>query len=182
MSYTQELLIGHEIASWIEQKSYKLDLLSSPRTKISSTCFLIALEHHQAILLLISQDAPFHTSAFTLIRSVFETYIRGLWLLKCASDEELNNFIQGSPPPAFQKLINSIETACGFDIKHFTDIRSQSWSIMCDYTHTGDQQIRKWNNLDTIEPNHSDKEVKELLIFTSALALLSVVPTNQCRW
>ena len=44
---------------------------------------------------------------------------------------------------------------------------------MCAYTHTGAQQIQRWNTSDLIAANYSDEEVDEALRFTGTFALLS---------
>jgi len=43
---------------------------------------------------------------------------------------------------------------------------------MCAYTHTGAQQIQRWNTSNFIEANYSDEEVSEVLCFTGSFALL----------
>jgi hypothetical protein len=46
---------------------------------------------------------------------------------------------------------------------------------MCAYTHTGAQQVQRWNTRDSIAPNYSDEEVDEVLRFTGTFALLSTI-------
>ena len=60
----------------------------SPCQRLAEGCLDVALEHHRAIVLLISH--ALYGSAFALIRLLFEAYMmRGLWLHRCASEAAL---------------------------------------------------------------------------------------------
>ena len=48
-------------------------------------------------------------SAFVLIRSVFESYIRGVWLYRCASDTEIEAFKTDKLKKNFEELVQDIE-------------------------------------------------------------------------
>ena len=175
MNFTQHLAQGHELAAWIEQLVYDLSLPDSVRARLAGTCFLVAQDHHQAILLLLSQTHPLHAPAFALVRPVFDTYLRGLWLAHCATDVDLERFVQGGNPPQMPTMLAAIEQVPGFDSGQLSDIYKLSWSVMCAYTHTGSQQVLRWSTNEAIQPDYSDAEIKEVLSFTGALALLSTL-------
>ena len=46
-------------------------------------------EHHRAIS---CSKVPLDGSAFSLFRPTFETYVRRVWLLRCASEKEVRRF------------------------------------------------------------------------------------------
>jgi len=46
---------------------------------------------------------------------------------------------------------------------------------MCAYTHTGAQQVQRWNTCAAIEPNYSEAEVAEVLRCTGTFALISLL-------
>jgi hypothetical protein len=175
MNSAQHLAQGHELAAWIEQQVYNQQLPDTVRARLAGTCFLVTQEHHQAILLLLSQTHPLHAPAFALVRPVFDTYLRGLWLAHCATDADLERFGQGGNPPKMPAMLTAIEQAPGLDSGQLSDIYNQSWSAMCAYTHTGSQQVLRWSASDTIQPNYSNAEIDEVLSFTGALALLSTL-------
>ena len=58
-----------------------------------------------------------------------------------------------------------------FDIKFFDDIRDKAYETMCDYTHTGTNQVA--NNFNeakgTIEANFSDVLILDMLVGIHAL-------------
>ncbi|WP_394813046.1 DUF6988 family protein [Methylobacter psychrophilus] len=127
------------------------------------------------MLLLLSQTHPLHAPAFALLRPVFDSYLRGLWFAHCATDADLERFVQGKSPPNMPAMLAAIEQIPGFDVRQLSDIYNRSWSAMCAYTHTGSQQILRWSTSDAIQPNYSDAEINEVIAFTEALAILSTL-------
>ena len=59
---------------------------------MSANCFDVSLEYQKAIVLLIENKLI--GSAFSLVRLQFEAYIRGLWLIRCATEPEIEKFKQ----------------------------------------------------------------------------------------
>lgn len=175
MKTTQRLSQGHNLAAWVEQQVHDLPMAGSLRVRLAGTCFIVAQEHHQAILLLLSQPHPLHAPAFALVRPVFEAYLRGVWLAHCATDTNLERFAKGDSPPKIPVMLEAIEQTPGFDSKQLSAIYARSWSTMCAYTHTGSQQVLRWNTSDAIQQNYSDEDVDEALSFTGALAILSTI-------
>lgn len=134
--------------------------------------FDICMEHIQSIHLLVLHKM--HGSAFALIRPFYETYFRALWMLKFASDQEieairLNNFRF----PNMASKINALDDIyTGTDF--FKQIKHSAWSAMCDYTHSGTLQLsRRWNG-DNLEPNYEEGEIIEVLKSTKIILLLFV--------
>jgi hypothetical protein len=179
MKTTQRLEQGHKLAAWIEHQVQNLPpLKDSLRVRLAVSCFIVAQEHHQAILLLLSQNPPLNAPAFALVRIVFDAYIRGVWLAYCATDETLELFSKGTklPPDINMKaMLAAIKEIPDFGLGQLSNDHKRNWSIMCDYTHTGLQQILRWNTSDAIEQNYSDAEVEDVLSFTGALVLLSTI-------
>lgn len=175
MNIVQHLAQGHDLAAWIERQVHELPLSGSVRTRLAGTCFLVAQEHHQAILLLLGQTHPLHAPAFALVRPVYETYIRGVWLAHCATETGLERFAHGESPPNMSTMLAAIKQIPGFGSGQLSAIYTRSWSAMCAYTHTGSQQVLRWNTSDEIQQNYSDEDVDEVLSFTGALVLLSTL-------
>jgi len=175
MNSAQRLAQGYSLAAWIEHQVHDLPLPGSVRARLAGTCFVVAQEHHQAILLLLSQTHPLHAPAFALVRPEFEAYLRGVWLAHCAVDADLERFAQGESPPKMPAMLTAIGQTPGFESGQLSGIYTRSWSAMCAYTHTGSQQVLRWSTSDAIQPNYSDAEVDEVLSFTGALALLSTL-------
>jgi hypothetical protein len=177
MKINEYLAQGHKLATWIEhQVQNSPPMNDSLRVRLAVSCFIVAQEHHQAILLLLSQNPRLNAPAFALVRIVFDAYIRDVWLAYCATDETLELFSKGTKlPPDMKAMLAAIKEIPDFGLGQLSNDHKRKWSIMCDYTHTGLQQILRWNTSDAIEQNYSDAEVEDVLSFTGALVLLSTI-------
>ena len=164
---------ARELVEWTAQALYDLELPGTTRTRIAATCFGVAQEHHHAIVVLL--EANLKSSAFALVRAVYEAYVRGLWLAHCANDAELEAFSTGTEPPKMDTLLSAIERTEVFAGGELSEIKTHNWRSMCDYAHSGSRQVQRWNTSDIITPNHSVEEIDEILGFTNTFALLSAV-------
>lgn len=72
-------------------------------------------------------------------------------------------------------MISAIEKASTLEGQRLSSVHRNNWKAMCAYAHTGAQQVQRWNTSDGIEPNYHQGEVREMLAFTGAIALLSAV-------
>jgi hypothetical protein len=80
-----------DVLRWVHGRldGLKIAQLSvSKRVQLAGACWHVALEHGQAIVML-TEDA-LHGSALALVRPVFEAYVRGMWLMHCASEKEVD--------------------------------------------------------------------------------------------
>lgn len=169
-----ELLRSHDLAAWIECEMRDFEVPASLRNRCSGACLVISQEHHQAIIFLLSQLRPIHASAFGLVRSVYESLVRGLWLNHCATDEQIQAFSTGTVPPKMPTLLEALKKTPEYASGQLTAIYKNSWNDMCSYAHTGSHQVQRWNTSGAIEPNYLDDEVIEIMGATGALALLSL--------
>ena len=72
-------------------------------------------------------------------------------------------------------MLKAVEQTPSYAGGQLSTIYAKSWDTMCAYTHTGAQQVQRWNTSDSIAPNYSDEEVNEVLCFTGTFALLSTL-------
>jgi hypothetical protein len=171
---TEELIDKSEkLIHWLDSRIDGLEVSSEERIRIVAGCLDTALEHHKAILLLISRT--FFGSAFALVRLLFEAYVRGLWLNRCASAAELELFKAEKLEKNFGVLIEEIEKIDGFKEGVLSATKLKSWKPMNSYTHSGFMQIARRNTASTIEPNYTEEEVLEALNFSAAIGLLSAL-------
>jgi hypothetical protein len=171
---TKELIIkSEELIQWLDQHIDGIEISSEERTRLAAGCLDTALEHHQAILLLVSRSL--FGSAFALVRLLFEAYIRGIWLHRCASDSELELFKAEKLDKNFATLIEEIERIEGFEVGVLSETKLKSWKAMNSYTHSGFMQIVRRNTASTIEPNYTEDEILEALNFANAVGLLSAL-------
>lgn len=102
MSIQDNIIKSEALIQWMDQRIDGLEIRSDERTRISAACFDVALEHQKSIVLLIANHLV--GSAFSLVRVLFETYIRGLWLERCASETEIEKYKKIDLPKALLLL------------------------------------------------------------------------------
>jgi len=163
------------LSKLLSRKLHEQPLPANLRNRVAGACLAVALEHQHAVVVLLQQDPPHYSSAFALVRPVFESYLRGLWLLHCASDLQVVSFSKGGKPPDAARLVTAVDKVGEFDGKQLTGIYTKHWSSLSSYTHTGGLQVQRWNTAEAIEPRFEETEVAEVLEFTAAIALLSAV-------
>ena len=162
-----------EYLNWLGQAISECKLPGTFRVRISVSCLAIAQDHHHAIVVLL--DHKLYASAFALVRCALEAYVRGEWIALCATDAEVKAFSEGTKPPQFGKLLEQLEQTPAFSEKVLSQIKFHWWNAMCAYTHTGGLHVQRWGKGNSIEPNYSEGEVKEVLSFAEMIGSLAVV-------
>ncbi len=165
---SQELALG--IASTMQGRKAPDGL----RGSVAAGSFDAVCEHHRAINILMEQR--FVGSAFALLRPMFDGCIVGLWATYIASDELLERFGDGRFTPEPHKVIKQLKR---HDDGSYTDtlhrIYDQAWKPLCSYTHGGRLQVSRRNAADFVGPNYTDDEVREVLTFSNAMAIIAAM-------
>lgn len=147
-------------------------VMDDDRIRIGVGSFDQVIEHHRAIEKLV--ELELYGSAFSLVRALFEGFIRGVWLTQCSSDEELEAFHQKDEIPKRLDLIAAIEKKhlafCGGFLT--TAIGEKAWKAMCGYAHGGSHQVIRRITEYAVRPNYSDEEICELLRIADLFMLL----------
>lgn len=161
---------------WLREIVHNCELPSTNRVRAAGSCLTIAQDHHRAIVFLLGQRL--YASSFALMRIECEAYIRGEWLALCATDTEVQQFLEGyenyKARPSIGELINKLESTPAFE-KTLSTLKKCIWETMCSYTHTDGLHVQRWNTAEAIEPNYSDEELIEVLQFADIIAALSVL-------
>ena len=167
MDSSQHIEISEKFIQWLDKQIDGLVIGTDLRRKLAAGCLDMADEHHKAIIILISKRL--NGAAFALMRLLFESYVRGVWLHRCATESELDDFTKGQIPK-FWKLVAAVEKTDGYKNGVISRIKSRSWDAMNGYTHTGFQQIARRHTESTIQPNYDDAEILEAINFSYAIA------------
>lgn len=136
-----------------------VEMWQTERNRASAASFAIAQDHHAAIVVLLK--STLYSSSFALLRSLFEAYLRGLWLKYCATEAEVSEFLRGQEPP--KTLLAQIENTPEFRSGALSRIKKDSWRTMCDFTHTGGLHLQRWQSEDGVEPSFVAAELEECL-------------------
>lgn len=98
----------------------------------------IALEHQEAIVLLARRGLS--SSAFALVRPVFEILYRAAWICACANPKDVDRIKAGKFTfPKMGDMVDAIDAKHGFDF--FKNFKASSWDDQNDFTHAGKLQI-----------------------------------------
>lgn len=169
----EHLKKSSDLIQWLDTQIDGLPFRADTRTRLVAGCFDIAMEHYKAIILLSFNKV--YGSAYSLLRPLFESYIRGLWLFRCASKTEVELFQKGKITKNFGQLIEEIEKIDGYDIGTLSKSKRASWGAMNDYVHSGFNQITRRNKENSIEPNYDIEEIKEIICFANSIGVLSAI-------
>ena len=175
MSHIDAIQRGFSLVAWLATEVDGLSLDGSLRNRLSAACLSVTQDHHAAIIVLLEQKL--YASAFTLARPQYESYVRGLWLANCATDVEVERFATGDEPPGITVLLASLQKVEAFENGMLSKIKQDSWRDMCEYTHTGALQAKRWLTEAGIEQNYPAEEIEMLANFAGSIALLSGIGT-----
>jgi hypothetical protein len=151
------------------------DLQASRRARMAFGCLDLAVEHTSGIAVLA--DQPLWGTVFALLRIQLEAFIRGVWLARCATDDQLAWFASGKLDKHrnFRELVTEVEQALKHDGGVLSKLREQSWPIFNDFTHTGFQHVVRRNGETTTGPNYTDRELIQALRCARAIGLLAAI-------
>lgn len=143
------------------------------RARISAGCFHMAIEHSQALVLLLSQGLP--GSALALQRPLLEAFVRGVWILRAATDESVDRAGNDNFPNDFGLLIREIEAAGVFVPGMLSDLKADHWKRLCSLTHTGFQQIGARYTASGLGQNYEEDELMSALAFANGISAMTVM-------
>lgn len=132
----------------------------------------IALEHHEAISLLIKSEL--FGSAFALVRPLIETMFRALWMNEVATGNEIEKASRDELDfPSMSQMVEEIDKSYYTDT-FFQSFKRSNWKAMCSYAHSGALQVARRFTDGEVKPSYSEGEILEVLnAATTALVLLT---------
>jgi hypothetical protein len=157
----------------------------SPRTRLSRVLALIAFEHGSGLLEL-TRTAKY-TSAIGLLRLQYEALVRSVWLLRCATEAEVQRLSDearvgtNQQLPAVVAMLDALNgVAPDSLVKGLVEFRDSSWKPLSSYVHGGIHAVR-WTETGFPRPllQQALKACDGLLVFTAMhLGVLSGDLTN----
>jgi hypothetical protein len=164
--------MGQDDLAWIHTSIEGLEIKGDHRHRIPGQLFDLSIEHHSGIISLISMRI--YASAFALVRCAFECFVRGAWIHYCASDEEIEAFVEKDIiAPRFGALIKAIEERPEFAGEFLSTVKDSAWNAMNGYTHGGVHQVSRRMQGDYIEPAFEDASLLEVIRFCRTMALIA---------
>lgn len=161
---------------WLDERLNDMPLSSDLRHRLAGGSFYIVFEHHRAVVTLIA--GLHYTTARAVMRPIFETYVRGLWLWHCATQREIERFEKHDiEKKSFVAILEAVEAVKGFEGKTLSAIKARFWKPMNAYVHSGFQQIVRHQTEEAIEVVNDPEEAKELLVFANLMGCMAAVLT-----
>jgi len=162
--------------AFIDPKVDELVTASDERSAVAGALYDVANEHGKAICTLL--EFPLYASAFALVRSLFETFIRGAWLLHCATDQEFETFktkdkieLESKNKFPFGDMVKEVESKLDLP-PTLSTIKNNSWKSLNSYTHGGLLQVTQRYDGRTVEPHHDLEQVDEVIGFSTLIVFI----------
>lgn len=150
----------------------KLHFPDDYRTSVVIGFISILVEHQEAFLLLCVREM--FGSAFALGRPIVEGMYRALWLNVCATEAELNRFIQKDDiKQTLAELAEAIDPAHNTD-DFFQNFKKRAWNALNSYTHTGMLQIGRRFTKHEVTNSYSEGEIYEMSTVVTTCVLLVI--------
>lgn len=160
-----------ELHEWIVTCLDGLDISRERRVLLAVSCYDVAVEHHIGISALLRSGI--NGSAFALVRPLFETFVRGVWLRHCATDREIDAYVNDRLDSTFAQLVEAVEKIDGFQDGVLSGLKQNAWCAMNSYTHGGIQQAGRRTSGAYIQPDFPRGEVIEVIKLAGSFALLA---------
>lgn len=160
-----------KLIEWIDINTSGITLPADERSLLATGCFDVAIEHQAAIASLHSVEL--FGSMFALLRVLTESLVRGLWLQKCATKDELDKFKKGRLSKDFGMLVQEVEAAIGTPNGILTGFKKLAWSSLNDFTHTGYIQISRRHLPGQIKASYPNDDIQKALGVAGAFGLVA---------
>ena len=160
-----------DLMKWIDENTSGVTLPTDDRTMLATGCFDVAIEYQAAIALLCASEL--YGAALSLLRVLSESLVRGLWLLFCASETELQRFKIGRLPKTFDQLVKEVEGKLGTPEGVLSTFKKAAWVALNGFTHTGFHQVSRRHSPGKVEGNYPEYEIAKAICVAGALGLIA---------
>ena len=161
MSLSQAISQAKDLGIWLQEKTNGRNFAVDRRGKVAVALLQHSLDVADAIIILATKlPGP----ALALARPLLESFVRGVWMLKCATDEQIERFAEGNPP-GFSDLLQAMNDDDTAKI-HASWIRQNmaaNKKYFHDFTHGGIEHALRRIGETAIEPNYPEHELEYLV-------------------
>lgn len=156
---------NQDLGNKIEDILSQIEIPDDKQKALLFTAFLRnGLSHFYSMNLLIKKEL--YHSSFSFIRVFFDNIVRGEYSIYILDDIEIDEMFVNLNDWKFPNTTTMCQKLDEFfKNTFFENIRAQSYGILCDFTHTSNNQIARWFNSEknSIESNFTNDEVVYLL-------------------
>ena len=158
----QSIKQAKEFSIWLHEKTNEKKISSAIRVQTGAAILQLSLDLADAILVLLEANLP--GPALTLARPLFEGYVRGVWLLEFASDNEVEKFNNGKCP-LFRELLNAIGNGDTSGGAWMYANKNANWNSFNELTHGGSEHVKRRSTQEAVEANYPEVEIEALVQF-----------------
>lgn len=150
-----------DLALWLHWHTNEKSVPNTIRVTTGLRIFQLSMDISDAIVVLLDTRLP--GPAWSLARPLFESYVRGHWLLHCAPDAAIEKFNDGICP----KLPNLLK-AIGTDAESggaWIHANKANLTAFHNLTHGGSEHVKRRISATAIEPSYPELELEGLVTF-----------------
>lgn len=162
MALTALISQAKDLSLWLHEHTNEKDVPNTIRATTSLAIFQLSMDIADAIVVLL--DARLPGPALSLARPLFEGYVRGHWLLHCASDTQVNRFNKRKCPE-FRELLMAIGTDAESGGAWIHANKTANMNAFHDLTHGGSEHVKRRITSTAIEPSYPEQELEGLMKF-----------------
>lgn len=166
MSLSRILLISKELSIWLHQYTNESEFNNVlDREKWAICLWQQALDIEDGIGVLLESNLP--GASLALARPLLECYVRGVWLLNAATDDQIEKFLSGENKYYSEFSISKLAKDIGNDAETggawINGIIDAHIKVLHDLTHGGTSHILTRCFSDTVEPSYPEDNLISLV-------------------
>jgi hypothetical protein len=160
MSLAHRIEQAKHFGIWLHEKTNDRRYPNGIRERTGLSILQLTLDICDAIIVLLQAKVP--GPALSLGRPLLEGYVRGFWLLNCASNEQVDGFLSGKCPkfPGLLAAIGKNPETGGAWIHATTATNLLAFH---DLTHGGCEHVKRRIRDDSVEPAYPEDELEGLV-------------------
>jgi hypothetical protein len=154
-----------------------LKLTVDGRRDLAVAALHVAIEHFKAIVNL-TEDGLLGSAA-ALVRLEYESVLRGIWLAKAATDDQVAAY-EKDDVPLVVNMVEAIDKLDGGN--HWMTLHKPGYRALSGLSHSGIGQLSRRYEAGAIGSNYSDAFVSEMLVFVAHLGIVAMSElASQCH-
>ena len=161
MSLSQAISQAKDLSIWLNERTNGKGIQVSRRSQTGLGLLQHSLDVADAIVILSEKNLP--GPAWALARPLFESYVLGIWILKCASDESVDQFLGNGRLPKFSKLLKAIDNKATLQADWIRETDKVNMRHFHGFTHGGVQHVSRRITENAVEPNYPERELESLV-------------------
>lgn len=161
MSLSRTISQAKDLSGWLHKQTDDRGIPVSRRSQTGLSFFQHSLDVADAIIILLEKDLP--GPAWALARPLFESYVLGIWTLKCASDENIDQFLDNGRLPKFSKLLKAVDKKAKPQSAWIRETDMANMRQFHDFTHGGIQHVSRRLTDNAVEPRYPEQELEYLV-------------------